>query len=112
MKVVVVTRHTSVIHWLEKHHPYIEVEETISHVNNPAQLWRKNVVGVLPLHLASVAELVGSIDLPDLKPEQRGKELTVEEMEAAGANLKWYQVFNIINPNNPIVDVAVKQGGA
>lgn len=55
----------------------------------------KTVVGVLPLHLASLAREVITIDMPLLKPEQRGKDMTPDEMNEAGAVLRCYIVENL-----------------
>lgn len=51
----------------------------------------KHVAGNLPLHLAEVAEAVYAVEFAG--PPPRGREYTVEEMEAAGANLRKYVVF-------------------
>lgn len=53
----------------------------------------KHVVGVLPLHLACLAASVTEVALPDLRPDQRGKEVTPDEMDAAGARLVRYTVL-------------------
>lgn len=87
---VIVARHAGLVEWLRLR----GIEgEVISHVTDVAQVAGKNVVGVLPLNLAAEAITITSVDLPGLTAEQRGKELTVEEMDAAGANLQSYTVY-------------------
>ena len=46
----------------------------------------KHVIGVLPLSLARHAASVTEVEMT-LRPDQRGKELSVAEMDAAGARL-------------------------
>ena len=64
----------------------------LSHITDVVQIAGKRVVGALPLHLACHAAAVGSIDMPRLRPEQRGQDLTPAEMDAAGAEIRWYVV--------------------
>ena len=87
---VIVTRHSGAVEWLRRRGITGEV---ISHVSDPAQVADRTVYGVLPLHLAALADEVVSVDLPNLRPDQRGKDLTPEEMDEAGANLRRYRVF-------------------
>jgi hypothetical protein len=47
----------------------------------PDDLSGRRVLGVMPLHLAAVCESVTEIPL-DLAPEQRGRELTLDEVRA------------------------------
>lgn len=87
---VIVTRHSGAVEWLRRRGITGEVFE---HVSDPAQVADRTVYGVLPLHLAAVADEVISIDLPGLRPDQRGKDLSPEEMDEAGASLRCYRVF-------------------
>ena len=86
---VIVTRHSGAVEWLARHGISGQV---IAHVSDPAQVAGKAVVGSLPLHLAALADRVGSIDMPGLRADQRGQDLTPEEMDAAGAVINWYEV--------------------
>ena len=86
---VIVTRHAGAVAWLAEQGVTGEV---IAHVTAPAQITGKVVIGALPLHLAALAAKVGSIDLPNLPAEQRGRDLTPSEMDAAGACIRWYKV--------------------
>ena len=86
---VIVTRHSGAVAWLAERGITGEV---IAHVADPAQIAGKAVIGNLPLHLAALAERVGSIDMPGLTPAQRGQDLSPEEMDEAGAAIVWYEV--------------------
>lgn len=92
---VIVSRHQGLVDWLRDRVEGIENVEVISHVSDPEQIKGKVVFGVLPLSLAVQAEIVCEVSMPDLKPEQRGKELSIEEMDAAGAKLVLYSVSSI-----------------
>ena len=92
-EVVIVTRHSGVIEWLAERGITGEV---IAHITDPGQIAGKIVIGALPLHLAALAERVGSIDMPGLRADQRGQDLTPEEMDGAGAALSWYEVRRAI----------------
>lgn len=89
MRTIIVTRHAGLVEWLARHGITGEV---ISHVSEPETVRGRVVIGALPMHLAAETECIGSVSLPGLPPEKRGAELTVEEMEAAGAHLCWYVV--------------------
>ena len=86
---VIVTRHSGAVEWLAERSITGQV---IAHVSDPAQVAGKAVIGNLPLHLAALADRVGSIDMPGLRSDQRGADLTTEEMGAAGAVINWYEV--------------------
>ena len=85
---VIVSRHAGAIEWLRRQ----GITGTVIEQANVADVRGKVVVGNLPLHLAAAAHQVGSIDLPGLTREQRGKDLSAEEMDAAGAVIRWYVV--------------------
>jgi CRISPR-associated protein Csx16 len=89
METVIVTRHSGAVEWLRRQGITGDV---LSHVANVEQIAGKRVVGALPLHLACHAAAVGSIDMPGMRPEQRGQDLTPTEMDAAGAAIRWYVV--------------------
>lgn len=86
---LIVTRHQGAVAWLEAQGITGEV---ISHVASADEVRGRVVIGALPLHLASEAEKIGSIDMPGLRPDQRGQDLTPVDMDAAGATLRWYAV--------------------
>ena len=90
-KAVIVSRHAGAIEWLAEQGVVgpVVAQATTEDVRG------RIVIGNLPLHLAAIAEVVGNIDLPGLTAEQRGKDLTPEEMDAAGAAIRWYAVESI-----------------
>lgn len=89
METIIVSRHSGAVEWLRRQGI---VGDVLTHVTDPAQIAGQRVIGALPLHLAAHAAAVGSIDMPGLRPEQRGQDLTAEEMEAAGAAIQWYVI--------------------
>ena len=86
---VIVTRHSGAVAWLAERGITGEV---IAHVSDPSQVAGRAVIGSLPLHLATLTKRIGSIDMPGLRADQRGADLSPEEMDAAGAALSWYIV--------------------
>lgn len=90
---VIVTRHAGLVEWLKK---YGITGEVIPHITNPEkEILGKVVIGNIPMHLAVMANYIVVVDMPGLKPEQRGKDLTPEEMDAAGAAVTVYTVRDI-----------------
>lgn len=85
---VIVTRHPGAVEWLRRRGITGEV---LAHVTAD-DVRGKRVIGALPLHLAALTAAVGSIDLPGLAAADRGRDLTPEEMDAAGASIQWYVV--------------------
>lgn len=91
METLIVTRHAGTVAWLRAR----GIEgEVIAHAT-PEDVMGRVVYGVLPMHLAAEADQVWVIDLPGLKPEDRGRDLTPEEMDSAGATLAGYWVSRI-----------------
>ena len=91
MNAVIVTRHAGLVEWLRRHGVDGEVvsQATVSVVAG------KDVYGVLPLYLAAEAASITTVDMPGLRPEQRGVDLTPEEMDAAGATMTRYRVTRL-----------------
>ncbi len=85
---VIVSRHTGAVEWLAQR----GIAGAVIAQATPEDVRGKNVIGNLPLHLAALARRVGSIDLPNLAAADRGRDLTPEEMDAAGATIRWYVV--------------------
>jgi len=86
---IIVSRHAGAIEWLRRR----GIEgEVISHVADPEVIRGKTVVGNLPMHLAAAADRVGVIEMPNLPPDARGRDLSADEMEAFGASISWYRV--------------------
>lgn len=88
MSVLVVTRHAGTVEWLRQQGV---VGEVVSHVT-PEQVSGRDVVGILPVNLAALANSVAMVVFDNLPPEARGKELTPEEMDEYGASLRKYRV--------------------
>lgn len=88
---IVVTRHDALVEFLN----WIGLcaRERKAHVAKEDVLG-KHVIGVLPLHLASKAASVTEVVL-ELTQDQRGKELTFEEVEAAYRGIKTFVVREV-----------------
>ena len=91
---VIVSRHAGAVAWLAAQ----GITGNVIAQATPEDVRGKVVIGNLPLHLASLAERVGSIDMPQLAAADRGRDLTPEEMDAAGAHLSWYVVAATTQP--------------
>jgi len=89
MNKVIVTRHTGLVEWLARK----GVKGEVISQATPENVRGKHVYGVLPLHLACLATDITVVDLPNLKPELRGTDLTPEQMDEAGATLSTYVVW-------------------
>lgn len=87
-KTVIVTRHAGAVAWLARQ----GITGPVIAQAAPEDVRGKVVIGNLPLHLAALAARVGSIDLPNLAAADRSRDLTPEEMAAAGACINWYEV--------------------
>jgi len=85
---LIVTRHAGAVEWLRLQGITGEV---VSHAT-AENVSGRFVIGALPLHLASLTASITTIDLPGLSAEQRGQDLTPEQMDAAGAHLTTYKV--------------------
>ena len=85
---LIITRHRGAVEWLRR----AGITGAVLEHATPADVTGQDVVGVLPLHLAALAASMAVIDLPQLLLEQRGKDLSAEEMDAAGATLRLYRV--------------------
>ena len=89
---IIVTRHKGMIEWLEQQGIKGKV---ISHVSDISDIAYQTVVGNLPLELASHCQSIITVSMPKLKPEQRGIDLTPEQMNEAGAHLEEYIVKKV-----------------
>lgn len=85
---LIVTRHAGLVAWLEARGI---VGGSIPHATAENVAGRA-VIGALPLHLAALAASVTVVDMPGLTAEQRGRDLTPAEMDAAGASLSTFIV--------------------
>lgn len=89
---IVVTRHPALVAVLARRGLIPENTEVVAHATTKLVKGRA-VIGILPLSLAVHAASVTTADL-NLAPEQRGRELTVEEVEAALTGISTYFVNN------------------
>ncbi len=110
---IIVSRHRGLVQWLEEQGITGEI---ISHISDPKQIRGKIVYGVLPIGLAAEADTVVTVELPKLAPELRGKDLSVEEMKAAGARLRAFRVRRVYyndyrQENERIEKLAIPQQG-
>lgn len=91
----IITRHQPLVDWLAARGITGEViaQATADDVRG------QHVYGVLPLWLAAEAESVTEVSMPDITLEQRRRnaagDMSVEEMDAAGAHLVTYCVTKI-----------------
>jgi len=88
---VIVTRHNGLVQWLAGH----GITGSVIAQAAPSDVKGKDVVGVLPLHLASMAKSITVVDMPGLRPDQRGTNLTPDEMDQAGATMSKYVVTKV-----------------
>jgi hypothetical protein len=86
--VVIVTRHETLVRWLGREGITGEVIQQAT----PDDVAGKDVYGVLPLWLAVHANSVTEVSMPDITLEQRKRvaDLTIEEMDEAGAHMVTY----------------------
>ncbi len=94
---IIISRHAGAVAWLAQRGITGPV---ISGNAAPDDVRGRIVIGNLPLHLAAQAARVGSIDMPGLAAADRGRDLTPEEMDAAGAVINWYQVRAVDAPES------------
>lgn len=84
---LIVTRHGGLVEWLAAQGI---VAQVVAHVSAD-DVRGKHVIGVLPLHLASLAASVTEVVL-DLPAEMRGKELSKEQVELYQRGVTTYVV--------------------
>ena len=87
---VIITRHQGAVDWLAQQ----GITGVVTHHATPDVVKGQDVIGNLPLDLASLANTVTAILMPHLPPELRGKELSVEQMNQY-ATLKKFKVTQV-----------------
>ena len=87
---VIITRHAALVEVLRELVPELDNCEVIAQAT-PDQITGKHVYGVLPLHLAALAECVTTVTL-NTPAELRGTELSVEQVKAFMGPLATYRV--------------------
>lgn len=88
---VLVTRHEALVEYFKE--LGIKFDKVIAHAT-AEDVTGNNVYGVLPLHLASLANTVTTIDM-NLPAEMRGKELSLEDIEKYFTGMSTYKVKKI-----------------
>jgi len=91
---VIVTRHNALVQLLQQLGLIKENVKIIQHVHDPKEIENKIVIGTLPLSLASKAREIWSVDLV-LRPEDRGRELTLEELKERFKGIRRYRVEDL-----------------
>ena len=89
-----VSRHQGAIEWARKH-PWSRHAEFLPHLDLASVLPGDTVIGTLPVHLAAAVCAKGAKYLHlsiELTAQQRGHELTAEELDDAGAHLVPYKI--------------------
>ena len=88
---VLVTRHEALVEYFKE--LGIKFDKVISHATEE-DVRGNDVYGVLPLHLASLANTVTTIDM-NLPVEMRGKELSLEDIKKYLVDISTYKVEKI-----------------
>jgi putative CRISPR-associated protein (TIGR02620 family) len=94
---IVITRHPALLDLLIERGIVDRDTPVLTHAS-PAEVEGKHVIGVLPLHLAVHAVTVTEIPLA-LKPEMRGRELTLDELRPLAGKAVTYAVVKV-NPSD------------
>lgn len=90
---LVVTRHQALVDYLVEQGAVAPGSRVVEHATED-DVRGQHVVGVLPIHLAALAASVTMVPM-ELRPEQRGRELTLEEVRAAAGRLTRYVVREV-----------------
>lgn len=90
MDYTVVTRHTALVAYLLELGVITSETRVLSHAKEEDVL-NKDIIGVLPLHLACWTKSISEVPL-NLTPDMRGRELTLEEVRACAQPLVTYIV--------------------
>lgn len=88
---LVVTRHFAMVEFLVERGAFDDTTPVVAHAT-AALVTGKNILGILPLHLAALAASVTEPTL-NLTPDQRGKELSLEEVRKAFTGFNTYVVM-------------------
>jgi putative CRISPR-associated protein (TIGR02620 family) len=91
MNKVVVTRHPALVDYLVELGLITKDTEILTHVTRE-DIAGKDVIGVLPLHLAAAAWSVTEVPL-DIPAELRGKELDLEDLRQYAGKPVTYHVL-------------------
>jgi len=97
---LIISKYSSTEEWLEKNGI---IGETVDRAN-PNIVKNRVVIGQIPYRLAALAKEVKVIDLPRLSSDMLGRELTVEDLDKAGANLQDFKVIKLTSEWRKIFD--------
>lgn len=95
MERILITRHPALAQFLTQQG--IKFDKIIDHAT-AEDVKGKDVYGVLPLHLAALANTITSVDL-NLPAKMRGKELTIADVGEYFNSLTTYKVQKIEGTN-------------
>ena len=93
MEKIIVTRHPALVEYLKEMEIIDGNERMITHATEE-DIRGKDVIGVLPLSLASVANRVTEVTL-NLTPEMRGRELSLDEIRSVAGDITTYTVIKL-----------------
>jgi putative CRISPR-associated protein (TIGR02620 family) len=83
------------IDWIKKAANLPSDVQVLSHAT-PDAIRNRHVYGVLPLHLAKLATRMTIVEM-DVPAERRGTELSQDDMNAFGARLRTFIVWEVKN---------------
>ena len=95
MEKIIVTRHPALVDYLKEVGVITGDEPVITHATEE-DVMGKDVIGVLPLSLASVANSVTIVEVTlNLTPEMRGRELSLDEIRSVAGDITTYTVIKL-----------------
>lgn len=56
----------------------------------PEQASGSILIGVVPYHIAALAKAVGILYMPGIRPDQKGKLMSPDELDSSKAEIQWY----------------------
>lgn len=103
MTTIFVSRHAGTVAWAKKHG--IEADLWVDHLNTAIVHSGDTVIGTISMAAAAEICRKGAVffafDIP-LKPEQRGRELSLIEINQMPCRLQQYQVITVANNDAPL----------
>ncbi|MDW8345353.1 MAG: CRISPR-associated protein Csx16 [Bacteroidia bacterium] len=91
---IVVTRHRGLIDYLRQQGFDVDGAIVIDHVTDPNILVGRHVVGVLPMHLASLCTSITVVDL-NLPQDLRGADLSADQVAQYATGISTYRVIRL-----------------
>lgn len=89
---LIVTRHKALVEVLLNDFGLVDVE-IIEHAT-PEKIKGRNVIGILPIYLASLCDTITALNL-NLPPELRGVELSEDQVREYMGDLTTYEVRSL-----------------